>query len=113
MSEQAVKLADRMGLADRVHYTFNSIMSMKVEMMMNEEKTDDKIQSIAQELNVLTKLVNEIREILGFRSEDTTNFIDDEAIEVDQDEIDDQGETEPDVTYPTTTSSSNKKRRLE
>ena len=102
-----------MDLADRVQYKFNSIMSMKVEMVMNEEKTDDKIESIAQELNVLTILVNEIREILGFRFEDTTNFIDVEAIEVDQDKIDDQGEEEPDVTYPSTTWSSKKKRRLE
>ena len=79
---------------------------------MNDEETGEKIRSIAQELNVLPKLVNEIREILGFRCEDTTNFIDDEAIEVDQDEKDDKGEDEPDVTYPSTTWTSNKKRNL-
>ena len=86
-----------MGLADRFHHTFNSIMSMKIEVTMNEEKTEDKIHSIAQELNVLTKIVNEIGEIIGFRCEDTANFIDHKAIEVYRDEIVDQGEVEPDV----------------
>ena len=63
--------------------------------------------------HVFTKPVNGIRKIKGFESEDTANFIDHKAIERDHNEIDKQGEEQPDVLYYGTTQSSNKKRRLE
>ena len=57
--------------------------------------------------------MNGIREILGFKCECAANFKDDEVIEVCQNDLDEQDEEKPDVLYPGTTMSSNKKHRLE
>ena len=57
MSDQGFKCGDRMGLVDRVHYPFNSIMSLRTTMMVQEEKVDEKIKNLSREINSLAKQV--------------------------------------------------------
>ena len=85
--------------------------------MQAEEKTAEKIKDISKELNALTKLVHEMREILLPKDEDFNSFIDDEAIEVGAEDIEDDGSDEDkeqdsqEIIYIGETYCSSKKRR--
>ena len=112
MTSQGFDCGDRMGLVDRVHYAFNSVMSLRTEMTVQEDKMDEKIQDLSREVKSLVKQVQELREILQRQDQDMNSFIDDEAVEVnlpDSEEDPDQEE----VTFVGATWVSSKKRRLE
>ena len=86
-------------------------MSIRTEMMDYQEKIEEKIAQISQELQALTNIVQEIQDKIS-PEDDVRKFIDNEAIEVDPDDIDDQGEQDPEVVFVGETFGS-KKRRLE
>ena len=113
MTDRDINCGDRFGLVDRVYYAFNAVKSLRFQMMQNEDKVDEKICELSQEIKALTNLVHELREIISPPSPAGAIFIDDEALEVDTNEIDDQGDEDPEVQFIGTTVSSTKKRRLE
>ena len=57
MSDQGFKCGDRIGLVDRVHYAFNSIVSLRTTMMVQEDEVDEKIKNLSREINSLAKQV--------------------------------------------------------
>ena len=99
-----------MNLFDRVHYAFNSVMSIRTEMMEYKDKIEEKIAEISQELQALAEVVQEIQDKIS-PEDDVQKFIDDEALEIDPDDIEDKGEQDPEVVFVGETWGS-KKRKL-
>ena len=112
MSDHSIDCGDRMGLVDRVRYAFNSVMSIRAEMIAQEDKVDERIKSPCQDVNSLKKQVQELREMLFRQDDDVSNFIDDEAVEVNSQGTEDTQDLD-EVVFVGETSVSNKKRRLE
>ena len=112
MSDPSIDCGDRMGLVDRVRYAFNSVMSIRAEMIAQEDKVDERIKSPCQDVNSLKKQVQELREMLLHQDDDVSNFIDNEAVEVDSQGTEDTQDLDK-VVFASETSVSNKKRRLE
>ena len=57
MTSQGFDCVDRMGLVDRVHCAFNSVVSLRTEMMVQEDKVDEKIKDLSREVKSLVKQV--------------------------------------------------------
>jgi len=112
MSDQGIDCGDLMGLVDRIHHAFNSVMSLRTEMMTQEDKVDEKIKNLSQEVNSLARQVKEMRKILLRQDDDVSNFIDNEAVEVDSQGTEDSQDSD-EVIFVGATWVSNKKRRLE
>ena len=112
MASDEIGTSDRLTLVDRARYAFDSVISLRTDVTQLDDKTEQQIELLFQELKALKKIVKEIREEVF---PDPKKLIDDEALEVNPEDIEDQGEQEPDVIFDgvTTTFKKKKKRRLE
>ena len=95
MSNDSFTTEERMTLAERVHYSFNSLMNLKVEVAANDDKHCDELNKLwkAHEVmaNEMTQMYETMQEILegGLTQTDgVKRFIDDEAEEVEEDDDD-------------------------
>ena len=55
MSDHSIDCGDCMGLIDRVSYAFNSVMSIRAEMIAQEDQVDERIKSFCQDVISLKK----------------------------------------------------------
>ena len=58
-------------------------MFLRTEMMVREDKVDEKIKDLPREVKSLVNQVQELRETSQSQDQDMNSFIDNEAVEID------------------------------
>ena len=81
----------RMNLVDKVHYAFNTVLSLKMEVAANQENNlasihdiHMELEKVKREISTLTKVMREIKEAVFEEKENSkcsNRFIDNEAEE--------------------------------